>query len=147
MNPLVSILIPAYNAEETIAYTLQSAIAQTWQRKEIIVVDDGSKDRTSEMVRSFASKGVTVVSTENRGLCGGREPCFAGSAKGTTSKNWIRMIFWRQTKSSGSLRRYGKVTANGYFSPRRGRPFIIGLATLALFATPCGKTFLQSSGF
>ncbi len=42
MKPLVSILIPAYNSEEWIADTLQSAIAQTWQRKEIIVVDDGS---------------------------------------------------------------------------------------------------------
>ena len=69
MKPLVSILIPAYNAEETIAYTIQSAIAQTWPRKEIIVIDDGSADRTGEIARSFASKGVTVVSTENRGLC------------------------------------------------------------------------------
>jgi GT2 family glycosyltransferase len=45
MKPLVSILIPAYNAEKTIAETLQSAIAQTWPHKEIIVVDDGSTDR------------------------------------------------------------------------------------------------------
>ena len=43
MQPLVSDLIPAYNAEEWIAYSLRSAIAQTWQRKEIIVVDDGSR--------------------------------------------------------------------------------------------------------
>jgi len=70
MKPLVSILIPAYNAEEWIAYTLQSAIAQTWPRKEIIVVDDGSRDRTAKIARRFASKGVTIVSTENRGLCG-----------------------------------------------------------------------------
>ena len=68
MKPLVSILIPAYNAEDWIAYTLQSAIAQTWQRKEIIVVDDGSTDRTAEVARRFASKEVTVVSTENQAL-------------------------------------------------------------------------------
>jgi glycosyltransferase involved in cell wall biosynthesis len=67
MKPLVSILIPAYNAEKTIAYTIQSAVAQTWQRKEIIVVDDGSKDRTAEIARRFGSN-VTVVSTENKGL-------------------------------------------------------------------------------
>jgi glycosyltransferase involved in cell wall biosynthesis len=67
MKPLVSILIPAYNAEKTIAYTLQSAIAQTWQRKEIIVVDDGSRDRTVKIVRRFGSK-VTIISTENQGL-------------------------------------------------------------------------------
>src|SRR6202041_351699 len=68
MKPLVSILIPAYNAEKTIAHTLQSAIDQTWPHKEIIVIDDGSKDRTAEVLRQFASKGVSVVYTENRGL-------------------------------------------------------------------------------
>src|SRR6267378_3350936 len=68
MKPLVSILIPAYNAEHWIAYTLQSAVEQTWPHKEIIVVDDGSTDRTAEVARRFASKNVKVVSTENQGL-------------------------------------------------------------------------------
>ena len=68
MKPLVSILIPAYNAEKWIAESLQSAIAQTWPRKETIVVDDGSTDRTAEVARRFASKEVKVVSTANRGL-------------------------------------------------------------------------------
>jgi glycosyltransferase involved in cell wall biosynthesis len=68
MKPLVSILIPAYNAEKWIACTLQSAIAQTWPRKEIIVVDDGSTDRTAEVAQRFASKVVDVVCTKNRGL-------------------------------------------------------------------------------
>jgi glycosyltransferase involved in cell wall biosynthesis len=70
MDPLVSILIPAYNAEALIGYTLESAANQTWPRKEIIVVDDGSLDRTAEVARRFASKNVKVVSTENRGLSG-----------------------------------------------------------------------------
>ena len=74
MKPLVSILITAYNAEETIAYTLDSAIAQTWQRKEIIVVDDGSTDRTAEVARQF--KQVKVVSTENCGLSGAQNNAF-----------------------------------------------------------------------
>ena len=69
MKPLVSILMPAYNAEATIAEALQSAVAQTWQRKEIIVIDDGSTDRTAEIARSFNGKNVRVVSTENRGMC------------------------------------------------------------------------------
>jgi glycosyltransferase involved in cell wall biosynthesis len=68
MKPLVSIIIPAYNAQQWIAFTLQSAIAQTWLRKEIIVVNDGSTDRTPDIVRQFASQGVKMVSTENRGL-------------------------------------------------------------------------------
>ena len=74
MKPLVSILITAYNGEDTIAYTLDSAIAQTWQRKEIIVVDDGSTDRTAEVVRQF--KDVKLVSTENQGLSGAQNNAF-----------------------------------------------------------------------
>jgi glycosyltransferase involved in cell wall biosynthesis len=68
MKPLVSILIPAYNAEKWIGYTLKSAVAQTWERKEIIVVDDGSRDGTAEVARQFESKNVKVVSTDNQGL-------------------------------------------------------------------------------
>lgn len=68
MKPLVSIVIPAYNAEEWIAYTIRSAIAQTWPRKEIIVVDDGSTDRTLEVARRFAHKDLRVISTVNKGL-------------------------------------------------------------------------------
>lgn len=72
MKPLVSILIPAYNAEEWIADTVHSAVGQTWPGKEIIVVDDGSGDRTAEVARHFASKEVTVVSTENQGAAAAR---------------------------------------------------------------------------
>lgn len=68
MKPLVSILIPAYNAEKWIGDTLQSAVAQTWSRKEIIVVNDGSTDCTAEIAQRFASKEVNVISTTNRGL-------------------------------------------------------------------------------
>ena len=74
MKPLVSILITAYNAEDTIAYTLQSGVAQTWPHKEIIVVDDGSTDSTAEVARGF--KEVRVVSTENHGLSGAQNNAF-----------------------------------------------------------------------
>jgi glycosyltransferase involved in cell wall biosynthesis len=71
MKPLVSILISAYNAQEWIVEMLQSAIAQTWPRKEIILVDDGSTDATAELAEQFVSQGVTLLSTENRGLSAG----------------------------------------------------------------------------
>jgi len=67
-KPLVSILIPAYNAENWIAYTLESVVGQTWPCKEIIVVNDGSTDGTEEVAKRFASRQLKVVSTENRGL-------------------------------------------------------------------------------
>lgn len=67
MNPLVSILIPAYNAERYLADTLRSALSQTWPRKEIIVVNDGSRDATLTIARSFESKAVKVVTQDNQG--------------------------------------------------------------------------------
>lgn len=72
MKPLVSILIPAYNAEGWIAESLQSAIEQTWPRKEIIVVDDGSRDSTLAIAQSYAGPNVQVVSQENGGASAAR---------------------------------------------------------------------------
>lgn len=71
-EPLVSILIPAYNAEEWIGDTIRSAIAQTWCCKEIIVVDDGSRDRTVEVASRFRRQGVTVVQQKNQGAAAAR---------------------------------------------------------------------------
>jgi glycosyltransferase involved in cell wall biosynthesis len=68
MKPLVSIITPAYNAEEWVAESIQSAVAQTWPHKEIIVVNDGSTDRTGEVAQRFAAGNVKVLSTENRGM-------------------------------------------------------------------------------
>lgn len=79
MKPLVSILIPAYNAEEWIANTIRSAISQTWPRKEIIVVDDGSKDRTLEVARRFESDSVRVFSQKNQGAATARNAAFERS--------------------------------------------------------------------
>ena len=75
-KPLVSILIPAYNAEEWIAETIHSALSQTWEPKEIIVVDDGSADRTLEIARRFESRSVLVVTQENQGASAARNKAF-----------------------------------------------------------------------
>src|SRR5260370_7022001 len=67
MRPLVSILIPAYNAERWIADTVRSALAQIWPRKEIIIVDDGSRDRTLAIAKQFASGNVLGACKQNQG--------------------------------------------------------------------------------
>ena len=56
MKQLVSILIPAYNAQRWIADTIRSALEQSWPNKEIIVVDDGSTDDTLSIARRFANR-------------------------------------------------------------------------------------------
>lgn len=77
MPPLVSILVPAYNAEEWLGETLRSALVQTWEPKEIIVVDDGSTDKTLDLARSFECKGVQVVAQRNQGAAAARNKAFS----------------------------------------------------------------------
>ena len=69
---LVSILIPAYNSQAWFADTLRSALGQTWEPKEIIVVDDGSSDQTLAIARKFESDKVRVVSQKNQGAASAR---------------------------------------------------------------------------
>ena len=76
VNPLVSILIPAFNAEHWIADTIRSAMGQTWQRKEIIIVDDGSSDQTLAVARQFASRDVAVIAQQNQGAAAARNHAF-----------------------------------------------------------------------
>lgn len=72
MKQLVSILIPAFNSEKWIGDCIESALAQTWLWKEIIVVDDGSRDSTLKAAKSYASKNVQVITQENRGASAAR---------------------------------------------------------------------------
>ncbi|HTY84388.1 MAG TPA: glycosyltransferase [Silvibacterium sp.] len=77
---LVSILIPAHNAQAWIADTLRSAIAQTWTRKEIVVVDDGSTDHTVAVARRFEPYGVRVIQQVNQGAAAARNTALSHSS-------------------------------------------------------------------
>jgi GT2 family glycosyltransferase len=72
MSALVSIVIPAHNSARWLAATLKSALAQTWPHQEIIVVDDGSTDDTAAVARSFAARGVQVLTQPNQGAAAAR---------------------------------------------------------------------------
>jgi glycosyltransferase involved in cell wall biosynthesis len=54
--PRVSILIPCYNADRWVAGAVESALAQTWPNKEVIVIDDGSTDGSLAVIRSFGDR-------------------------------------------------------------------------------------------
>src|SRR6478609_3973202 len=70
--PLVSILIPVYNAAPWLARTLESALAQTWPHLEIIVVDDGSRDGSVEVARRYAGPRLQVLTQANAGAAAAR---------------------------------------------------------------------------
>jgi len=62
--PKVSVLIPAYNEENNIAKCLESIYNQTFKDFEIVVIDDGSLDSTSEIIRSFRTGNLTCFKNE-----------------------------------------------------------------------------------
>jgi glycosyltransferase involved in cell wall biosynthesis len=82
-SPLVSVIIPAYNAEKTIARTLESVLSQTYRHIEVLIVNDGSTDRTVEIVEAFAQKDrrIRILHQPNLGATAARN-CGIKSSKG-----------------------------------------------------------------
>jgi len=76
-NPLVSVLIPAFNAEHTIGDTLRSAFAQTWPNIEVIVVNDGSRDRTADIVGAAGDRRVRMIEQVNQGAAAARNTAYS----------------------------------------------------------------------
>src|SRR5919199_6245537 len=65
--PLISVIIPAYNAEKTIKQTIESVLNQTFSDFEIIVINDGSEDSTLDIVSSIPDPRIQVFSYPNAG--------------------------------------------------------------------------------
>lgn len=67
-QPLVSIITPTYNHEKFIGECIESVLAQTYQNWEQIIIDDGSTDKTTEIVAQYQDKRITYVKQENVGI-------------------------------------------------------------------------------
>ncbi len=70
--PFVSIIMPAYNAELYLEAAINSVIAQDHERWELLVINDGSTDRTSEVVANFNDKRIQYFEQENQGVSAAR---------------------------------------------------------------------------
>lgn len=69
MNPLVSIILPAYNCEKFIRKTIHSLINQTYSNFELLVINDGSTDATTSIIQSFKDTRIQLIQNEkNKGL-------------------------------------------------------------------------------
>lgn len=69
-NPLISIIIPVYNAEKYLSNCLDSVCNQTYSEVEIIIIDDGSTDHSSEIIQDYLKRDqrIQVIVQENKGL-------------------------------------------------------------------------------
>ncbi len=68
-EPLVSVCIGAYNRKDYVRECVDSALAQTWPNKEIVVVDDASTDGTREILQSYGAAIRLILRKENSGIC------------------------------------------------------------------------------
>lgn len=126
-TPLFSVLVPAYNIESLIRQTLESALAQTIQDLEIVVVDDGSSDKTTEVVHSFTDPRIRLIHQANAGVSAARNRAIA-EARGKYVAFWMEMMcgfhfIWKQPFVSLKLIRTSigtRLPLNiGNISPRR----------------------------
>lgn len=70
MLPLISVLIPVYEVEEYLDRCVQSVLAQTYENFEVVMVDDGSKDRSAEIASRYAEEyeNIRLVRSEHAGV-------------------------------------------------------------------------------
>ena len=77
-QPLVSVIMPCYNMEQFIAYTIESVQRQTYPNWELCIVDDASTDRTVEIIKSHHDKDDRIrfsVKPNHSGIADTRNQC------------------------------------------------------------------------
>ena len=100
VDPLISIIMPAYNAEKTIAGSIDSVLGQSYSSWELLVIDDGSTDSTAAIVKKAASMDARVTLVQNSRNLGVSASRNRGVAR--ASGGWVAFLDsddqWRPSK-------------------------------------------------
>ena len=132
---LVSIVTPAFNAERFIRECIDSVLAQTHRALEMLVVDDCSRDKTAEIVRSYSSRDprIRLISRESNGgpaaarntalkAASGRFIAFLDSDDLWTERKLEEQLqFMKETDSTFSFTGYRRISEQGAFVSERVR--------------------------
>src|ERR1700730_4939461 len=78
-HPLISVLIPCYNASHFVGETLESVFRQSWPNLEVVVVNDGSTDDSADVIRRFARPNLVFLDQNNLGAAASRNAAFEAS--------------------------------------------------------------------
>lgn len=92
-NPLVSIIVPVYNVQNSVARCLESICAQTWKDIEVILVNDGSRDESFSICEQFREKDprIVLVDKSNSGVSETRN-CGMSLARASMCSLWTATI-------------------------------------------------------
>jgi glycosyltransferase involved in cell wall biosynthesis len=71
--PLVSIIIPVYNSEKYLTECIESALGQTYTNTEIIIINDGSTDRSLDIINGFDNSKIVLINQDNRGASAAKQ--------------------------------------------------------------------------
>ena len=112
MDPLVSIIVPVYNAEKTLNKCVDSILNQTFQDWELLLIDDGSTDRSGELCDEYANKDsrVRVFHKINEGVSSARNVGL-DNAKGqwitfVDADDWIDKNMYQELYNTAVSSRY-----------------------------------------
>ena len=101
MEPLISVIVPVYNTRPYLKRCVESLLAQTWPRLEIILVDDGSPDGAGAVCDAYGARfpQVRVIHQENRGLArarntGLRAARMVSVACQSSAEGKARLLMW-----------------------------------------------------
>jgi len=126
--PLISVLIPCYNAEQTLLETVQSVQSQSYSHWEIIIVDDGSTDRSVHLTDKLARQpNIQVIHTQNQGVSAARNlaACFAKGeylAFLDADDIWYRDKLKRQLEFFKQNKKLGVCYSRVRFTSPSGKP-------------------------
>lgn len=124
--PFFSLVIPAYNAESTLAETLESVLAQTFSDFEAIVVNDGSSDRTHDIAAVFAERDarIRVVDQPN----GGTGSAYNAGVR-TARADWVMMLSADDLITPDHMATYHEALSESGQVEWSGEPGSIGIVT------------------
>ncbi len=111
------ILMRAYNAEKTIEKAIDSAINQDYENINIIVLDDGSTDKTADIVKSYNNSKISYVKQENKGPAGTFISIAKETLKRCDDKDYVFFLdsddsYTKQTAVSSTINRMKETDAN-----------------------------------
>lgn len=114
-QPLVSVIMPAYNSEKYIGKSIESVLAQDYQAFELLIIDDGSKDRTKNIAEQYAERdarirvfsqpnqGVSVARNKGLDVATGKYVAFLDSDDWWDANNLSNMVKTAENTQSGIL--------------------------------------------